>query len=352
MKMNKGFVLVAGCLLSSAVIAEELNNMPMSVGASLRFAEMDDDREHQGNAYEEGILGGLMFGIDPWEEVGLRARAEYADMDLKNGQDDEGMWYAADALFYFDDKSKYIITGLDYIDLDDSNTAAHLGLGMRHLFSQDWALAGELILNQGIDENFTDFTLGVGLSYLFGGEPAIVPTAAPEPAPEPVEEPVAVVEPPKDSDGDGVYDADDQCPDTPSNFAVDESGCTLYRDEVVSKTLMVNFDNNKAVVKDEYLPEIAELAEFMKQYPQLSVTIEGHTSSAGAADYNQMLSEKRAKAVAAELVERYGVESNRVKTVGYGESQPLNTDNTKEAAAANRRIMATLSVVEKKEIER
>ncbi|RCU51711.1 OmpA family protein [Corallincola holothuriorum] len=353
MRLHKGITVVAGCLLATSVVAEELNNMPMNVGASLRYAAMDGDRQYQGSDYDDGLLGGLSFGMDPWEEIGLRLRAEYADMDVEGGKDDDGMWYAADALFYFNEKKHYIITGLDYIDLDDSNTAVHLGIGGRHFFNDAVAMSAELIAHQGIDESFTDFTVGFGLAYYFGTQAAVEPTAAPEvaPEPEPEPEPVVVVAP-KDSDGDGVYDADDQCADTPASYAVDERGCTLYKDEVVSKTLLVNFDNNKADVKDEYLPEIEELAEFMNQYPQLTVTIEGHTSSAGAADYNQQLSEKRAKAVAAELVERYSVPASRVSTVGYGETKPLSTENSKEAAAANRRIVATLTVVEKKEIER
>ena len=70
--------------------------------------------------------------------------------------------------------------------------------------------------------------------------------------------------------------------------------------------------------------EIERVVEFMKKYPDATVTIEGHTSVLGSASYNQNLSERRAKRVADIMVSKYGVAQSRVSHVGFGETQLLD----------------------------
>ena len=67
--------------------------------------------------------------------------------------------------------------------------------------------------------------------------------------------------------------------------------------------------------------------------------LEGHTDSIGSAKYNQGLSERRAAAVAKVLMEN-GVAANRISTVGYGKTQPIAENATKEGRAKNRRVDA------------
>ena len=80
----------------------------------------------------------------------------------------------------------------------------------------------------------------------------------------------------------------------------------------------------------------------MKQYPDTSVVIEGHTDSRGAASYNKNLSQKRADAVAAYLVSQFKIELNRVSAEGKGEVSPITTNDTKEGRAENRRVQAEI----------
>ena len=75
----------------------------------------------------------------------------------------------------------------------------------------------------------------------------------------------------------------------------------------------------------------------MKEHQDLRLSIEGHTDSDGEEAWNQELSEKRASAVKDTLVER-GIESSRLKTKGYGESKPLDSNSTPEGKANNRRV--------------
>ncbi|WP_431189741.1 OmpA family protein [Alteromonas gracilis] len=146
----------------------------------------------------------------------------------------------------------------------------------------------------------------------------------------------------KDADNDGVMDSKDMCPDTPAGVKVDAKGCTLFDEETVEITLRVLFDNESAVVKMPKDPEISEFAAFMKEYPSTSAIIEGHTSAPGSASYNMDLSERRAANFKEVMVDMYGIDSSRLETVGYGESQLLDTANNAEAHRINRRISVTV----------
>jgi outer membrane protein OmpA-like peptidoglycan-associated protein len=86
--------------------------------------------------------------------------------------------------------------------------------------------------------------------------------------------------------------------------------------------------------------DIQSLANFMKQYPQTTTVVEGHTDSVGTDAYNQKLSERRANAVREVLVNQYGVGGTRVNAVGYGESRPVADNATEEGRAINRRVEA------------
>ena len=85
------------------------------------------------------------------------------------------------------------------------------------------------------------------------------------------------------------------------------------------------------------------VASFMKKYPNTSTIIEGHTDSIGAASYNMKLSQQRADAVKQELVSKYGVNPNRLRTQGFGETRPVDTNATKKGRHNNRRVVATVS---------
>ncbi|WP_181069410.1 OmpA family protein [Stutzerimonas azotifigens] len=110
--------------------------------------------------------------------------------------------------------------------------------------------------------------------------------------------------------------------------------------EPVRVELDVKFDFDRAQVRSESYGDIQNLADFMKQYPQTSTVVEGHTDSVGTDAYNQRLSERRANAVRDVLVNQYGVEGNRVNSVGYGESRPVADNATEEGRAINRRVEA------------
>ena len=110
--------------------------------------------------------------------------------------------------------------------------------------------------------------------------------------------------------------------------------------EAVRVELDVKFDFDKAQVKPESYGDIKNLADFLTQYPQTTTVVEGHTDSVGSDTYNQTLSERRANAVRDVLVNQYGVGSDRVNAVGYGETRPVADNASAEGRAVNRRVEA------------
>jgi outer membrane protein OmpA-like peptidoglycan-associated protein len=97
------------------------------------------------------------------------------------------------------------------------------------------------------------------------------------------------------------------------------------------------FDVDKSDLKQASRENIESLAKIFQKYPDTNILIEGHTDSTGADDYNMRLSKERASAVAGYLALQ-SVQSSRFSVMGYGESQPLGTNDTVEGRQTNRRV--------------
>ncbi|MFW6134690.1 MAG: PorV/PorQ family protein [Elusimicrobiota bacterium] len=105
----------------------------------------------------------------------------------------------------------------------------------------------------------------------------------------------------------------------------------------INLTSKVLFDSGKSSLKSASHDSLNEVVRVLKAYPDNMVSIEGHTDSVGSAQYNEKLSLQRAKAVRNYLVST-GIDSDRIKTVGWGEEKPVATNKTREGRAANRRV--------------
>jgi outer membrane protein OmpA-like peptidoglycan-associated protein len=97
------------------------------------------------------------------------------------------------------------------------------------------------------------------------------------------------------------------------------------------------FDVNSSTLKQEGRTNIENLATVLKKYDDTEILIEGHTDNTGDDQYNQELSVKRAESVA-NMVKMQAIKGSRITTVGYGETQPLETNETAEGRAQNRRV--------------
>jgi outer membrane protein OmpA-like peptidoglycan-associated protein len=104
----------------------------------------------------------------------------------------------------------------------------------------------------------------------------------------------------------------------------------------------VLFDLNKTELKPRGMDSVRKLAKFLNEYPERTVRIEGFTDSTGSSEYNQKLSENRANAVR-DALEGMGVSSDRVETRGYGEENPIASNDTSSGRQLNRRVEIILS---------
>lgn len=119
-----------------------------------------------------------------------------------------------------------------------------------------------------------------------------------------------------------------------------EEGYEVEKNIQLSPTgtrLLVFFDFDESVPKEESIPELERVVEYLKENPEKNVQIEGHTDDQGTDDYNYKLSLDRANAVREYLISK-GIEGSRISAVGYGKRQPLVPEKTEEARAMNRRV--------------
>jgi len=97
------------------------------------------------------------------------------------------------------------------------------------------------------------------------------------------------------------------------------------------------FDVDKATLKPEAQANLTKLAKILDKYPDTNILIEGHTDASGSDEYNLRLSQSRSQSVA-NYVAGLGVNPARFTTMGYGESQPIATNETAEGKQQNRRV--------------
>jgi len=157
-----------------------------------------------------------------------------------------------------------------------------------------------------------------------------------------------------DSDGDGVPDLFDKCPNTPAGAKVDGSGCPLpevkapenvyitEQDKGVVNEAVKNleFNTGSAVISESSYPSLQTLAKLLasKKY---HLKLAGYTDATGSAELNVELSKERAEAIKMFLVSR-GADPALIETVGYGKAHPIASNKTKAGRKLNRRVEFSL----------
>ena len=207
------------------------------------------------------------------------------------------------------------------------------GIGVEKQLSSDWALRVEYQYFDDFDDNFVQDLnsnlLSVGVSYNFGtgnttasaaavAASAVAVTQAPS---ESITEPAVVVE-------------------EKTTVVVTKAQTESYSQEM--------FATNSTELSTDGKTALEPLVEVLKTHPQSTVDVVGHTDSTGAAEYNMMISKKRAAAVAAHIEEQ-GIDAERISVSGKGEENPVASNDTAEGRAQNRRVDATIPAFEYQE---
>jgi OOP family OmpA-OmpF porin len=148
----------------------------------------------------------------------------------------------------------------------------------------------------------------------------------------------------KDSDGDGVADQFDKCPNTPAGSVVDGSGCPIVFPKDTTKAAAptavaysnIQFEFDSSVLKTSSYPVLDATSADMRSNSS-TLTLAGYASSEGTAAHNMRLSKDRANSVKTYLVNS-GVDAKRIKVKGFGETHPIADNSTEEGRIANRRV--------------
>ena len=149
----------------------------------------------------------------------------------------------------------------------------------------------------------------------------------------------------KDTDGDGVIDLIDRCVEVKgpaSNYGCPVLPTVEIMNELNEYGRTILFDYDKWSFKTESYAVLQPMTTILKEYPDADFIIEGHTDSDGSDAYNQVLSEKRANAVRDYFVTN-GINPNRLTTKAFGESKPVDTNDTAAGKANNRRTEVKLA---------
>ena len=345
---------LAGMACSLAVAGEGSWYINPMVG----WQDFDYERHLDDSA--TGILGLEYRYGDHWASE-IRYLRSSPDLSKGNSDIDLNQYYI-DGLYYLQPATAkwqpYGVLGVGYADFDRSEEGqADLGIGTRYRLSERWSLRADARGIFSLDDGSFDQLYSVGISYAFGSGAAPEPQ---QPAPEmdsdndgvpdsadqcPSTPAGAAVDSrgcPLDSDGDGVADYKDQCPNTPKGREVDANGCKMALVRDVEVKLNVTFATNSAKIQSDSLANIEKVVEFLNTYPEVPVEIGGHTDNTGSASYNRRLSQRRADAVRDMLVNQYGISAQRITAKGYGEDQPIASNDTPGGRQANRRVVATL----------
>jgi len=149
--------------------------------------------------------------------------------------------------------------------------------------------------------------------------------------------------PPKDTDGDGILDPEDACPNDPGppNDDPKKNGCPIARIEKgeikILEQVQFAYNSDRILKSSDYILEGVKTV--LESNPGVKkVEVQGHTDSKGSDKYNMALSKRRAASVMKWLTQ-HGIEKKRLVSKGFGETQPIDTNDTEEGRANNRRVV-------------
>jgi len=384
--------------------------LPMSARADIKAGSVEVNPFLGVNLFEKRqnleigpIIGGRL-GYNFTNYLGIEAAGEFIRSrvdDKSKKYDEEGKFtspigdvnivmYHLDLIYHFMPDSKFnpfIVAGYGaaFYDPKINNknmSVVDFGVGAKYWFADNMALRADVRDNLVLDETIHNIQATVGVVFRFGGDTkaASAPVDSDgdgvfDPQDKCPNTPAGVAVDkdgcPLDSDGDGVPDYLDKCPDTPAGVAVDKDGCP-YPEKVViivaepkveekvvavqKKAAVVvlafqdiHFEFDQSTLTSEAKVVLKRDIKLLKENPKAKIRVAGYTSASGTEEYNQKLSERRAKAVQEYLIEEGVISRDRLATIGYGETHPAIHESAprdiySDAAKENMRVLFEIIV--------
>lgn len=332
-------ILLSAIAASSFIYANETYDISLNIGGSKTQSSLSHE-DHKNIGIRFGMPN--QFALEDIFDTIELGYDRSSGVDFENSLLDTNInRYNINMLSHFDGYGKivpYTLMGIgyedfskEYLNTNDSSTL-NLGLGLKYFLNDSWFFKAEVKDQINLEEK-REHTLiyTTGLGFVFGEKAPKQPQTQVEETK--IEEPQQIIK--LDDDKDGVLNENDDCPNTMTGFSVDDKGCPL------NYTFKVQFDTNKDIVKDIYEQNLIKFVDFMNMMPNYKAKIQGHTDSVGSKKYNMKLSQKRAAAVTEKLI-RIGLDAKRVTAEGFGEENPIASNETAEGKAQNRRVEAVL----------
>ncbi|MBI3432491.1 MAG: OmpA family protein [Hydrogenophilales bacterium] len=306
------------------------------VAPSVNYTFSDSDRRA-----DDGWGGGVALGKPVTEHLNLELALTGSSLDFKTGSGSYDLWgLGVDALYLLNRDAgftPYGVLGIGalYTDIpgrNDTGLMGNVGLGIMKRLTDNISLRADAryrmdgnASNAFNANHFGDAIVSVGLNIALGQKaqpaPKPEPTAQPAPMPEPAPAPVAQPEPAVPA------------LTTPQAKQLEQakSGDTVVILEGV------NFEFDSARLRPDAITILDEAVTVLNRRKDISVDVVGHTDSTGTKQYNQGLSERRAKSVYDYFVNK-GIAADRLTAKGYGETRPAYSNATREGRAKNRRV--------------
>lgn len=342
-------------LATQAIAAEDMKepNTRQYVAPMLHYLVLDEDRDLSRKGLGAGLVYGRELSEHWWWET------EGAGYGLDSGVEGAADYYqytvSTGVAYAFGDREGFTpfvlaqIGGIynDVVPDDDDGFDLHANVGLgavtgpifdnglklraeaRYMYDDFDGITGTVSEDEG---GFNDWRFSLGLEVPLGQTKTVEVEKIVYETRE-VEKVVEVAA--ADSDGDGIPDNRDKCPNTIQGAKVDGDGCLLTNQTITFNN--IGFELNSAKLTATSRPLVDRLVKALKSQTNFDVEIAGHTDSTGSAEYNETLSDERAKAVRQYLIDN-GVAAERLTARGYGEVVPVASNETASGRAMNRRV--------------
>jgi OmpA-OmpF porin, OOP family len=339
MRIKTPVILIA--LAGTALQAHAMDDR-LYLAPTLNYTFSDNDRRADDDF---GLGFALGKPITPNLNMELSLTGSSLDFNSGSGQYDL-IGVGVDALFLFNRDARftpYGVVGLgvlrtDIPGADDTGLMANAGLGIMTRLSDNLSLRGDVRYRwdgnaaKAFGENsFGDVVVSLGLNFALGQKARPAPTPepvaqlapVPEPAPAPMPAPAPAPEPQPVAPAVKTQQAAQLEQSKPGDVIVILEG--------------VNFEFDSDRLRPDAIVILDEAVTVLNRRKDINMDIIGHTCSIGTEQYNQGLSERRARSVYDYLV-NHGIASERLTTQGYGETRPAHSNATREGRAKNRRV--------------
>ena len=335
--------MVAGLLIAAPTLGAQ-SNVAVELGAFAQYSKYDSFTH-----LKDGYGVGARFGIYPFKNFALEYEADMTKTSSSLLGDLTAWNNRIDGIFYFpmSPKLKLLVgggwTGTRYYSdttLNEFDSGGNAVIGFKYCFSDKWAMRTDVNADfkdpsdQTLSgERTRTYNVRLGISRFLGGPSRNSPCyIAPPPPPAPVYvAPVPAPAPPPPMPPTPVVQ------ETPQQQPAPAPKPAPTRRELL--TLRGNaFEFDKSSLTAGARDTLQTVVTTLKNFPDAKIEIQGHTDWIGSDAYNQALSERRANSVRDYLVSQ-GIAAGRITTIGYGETQPVATNETAVGRALNRRVV-------------